>query len=178
WTYVSLERQSQLYVYRSAGDAIETTAAFVRETLSDPKGKKPRQLAGTVHVHPDGGHVYVANRADHTVDDNGTKVYAGGENSIAVFAVDPATGEPTLVQHADTHSFHVRTFAFEPGGRLMVAASIKPLAVRTSKGVERVPAALSVFHVGRDGRLTFVRRYEVPTNGEVHYWMGIVALPD
>jgi 6-phosphogluconolactonase len=40
WTYVSLERQSKLHMYRSAGDAMEPTAAFVRETLADPKGIK------------------------------------------------------------------------------------------------------------------------------------------
>lgn len=178
WVYVSLERQSQLYMYRFAGDAIEPVAAYARETLADPKGIKPRQLAGPIHVHPDGRHVYLANRADWTVDHGGTKAFGGGENSIAVFAIDPGTGEPTLVQHAATHSIHVRTFAFEPDGRLMVAASIKPLAVRDSTGIHVVPAALSVFRVGSDGLLDFVRRYEVPTNGEIHYWMGIVGLPE
>jgi len=178
WTYVSLERQSQLYMYRSKGDAIESTAAYVRETLADPKGIKPRQLAGAIHVHPNGRYVYVMNRSDNATDHNDTKIFAGGENSIAVFALDELTGEPTLIQHADTDSIHVRTFAFDPEGQLMVAASIKPLAVRTSSGVEIVPAALSVFRVGADGLLRFVRRYEVPTNGAVHYWMGIVALPD
>lgn len=178
WTYVSLERQSQLYMYRSDGDAIESSARFVCETLADPKGIKPRQLAGAIHVHPKGHHVYVANRADGTVEHNGTRVFAGGENSIAVFAIDQDTGEPALVQHADTRNFHVRTFAFDPEGRLMVAASIKPLAVRTSRGVEVVPAALSVFRVGKDGLLDFVRSYDVQTDGEVHYWMGIVQLPE
>jgi 6-phosphogluconolactonase len=177
WVYVSLERQNQLYMYRLAGDAIEPVAAYVRETLADPKGINPRQLAGPIHVSPDGRHVYLANRADWTVDHGGTKAFGGGENSIAVFAIDPGTGEPTPIQHADTHSIHVRTFAFEPEGRLLVAASIKPLAVRDSTGIQIVPAALSVFRVGNDGRLDFVRRYEVPTNGEIHYWMGIIGLP-
>lgn len=178
WMYVSLERQSQLYMYRYAGNAIEPVAACVRETLANPKDVKPRQHAGTIHVHPGGRHVYLANRADWTVDHGGTKAFGGGENNIAVFAINPETGEPTLVQHADTHSFHVRTFAFDPSGKLMVAASIKPLSVRDSTGIQVVPAALSVFRVGSDGLLNFVRRYEVPTNGEIHYWMGIVGLPE
>lgn len=176
WMYVSLERQSQLCMYRFSGDAVEATAASVQETLADPKGIKPRQLAGAIHVHPDGRHVYVANRADWTVDHQGTPVFGGGENSIAVFAIDQDSGKPQLIQHADTHSIHVRTFAFDPTGRLMVAASIKPLAVRQSSGIETVPAALSVFRVGDDGTLNFIRRYAVPTNGEIHYWMGIVEL--
>lgn len=178
WTYVSLERQSQLHVYRADGDAIEPGAAYVRETLADPKGIKPRQLAGTVHVHPNGRFVYVANRADATVEYQGRKIFAGGENSIAVYAIDAESGEPTLIQHADTRSIHVRTFAFDPSGRLMVAASIKPLAVRGSSGIETIPAALSVFRVHENGTLEFVRRYAVDSAGEVHYWMGIVALPD
>lgn len=178
WMYVSLERQSLLYMYRFAGEAIEPVAAYVRETLIDPKGIKPRQHAGTIHVHPDGRHVYLANRADWTVDHGGTKAFGGGENNIAVYSIDSGTGEPTLIQHADTHSFHVRTFAFDPTGQLMVTASIKPLAVRDSTGIKVVPAALSVFRVGKDGRLDFVRRFEVPTNGEIHYWMGIIGLPE
>ena len=33
----------------------------------EANGKRHRQLAGTVHIHPAGTHVYVANRADGTV---------------------------------------------------------------------------------------------------------------
>jgi len=177
WIYASLERQSTLHVYRMTGDGIEAEPAFVREMLADRAHVKPRQHGGTVHVHPQGHVVYTANRADWTVDYQGHKVFGGGENSIAVFALDPATGEPTLVQHADTMSYHVRTFALDPTGRLMVAASIQPLAVREGDAVRTVPAALSVFRVAPDGRLTFVRKYDVETGGKIHYWMGIVALP-
>ena len=100
------------------------------DTLADRANEKPRQLAGTIHLHPSGRYVYVANRADHTVDFRGRKVFGGGENSIAVFAIDAVSGEPRLIQHADAHAYHVRTFAFDPSGRLMVAASIKPMALR------------------------------------------------
>ena len=130
WMYVSDERRSQLYMFRMPGDTLEPEAAFTRDTLADRANVKPRQVAGTIHVHPNGRTVYVANRADHVVDFEGKKVFGGGENSIAVYSIHPETGEPTLIQHADTHSFHVRTFAFDPSGQLMVAASIKPLSVR------------------------------------------------
>jgi 6-phosphogluconolactonase len=41
-----------------------------------------------------------------------------------------------------------------------------------------VPAALSVFRAGPDGKLEFVRKYDVDTTGgKTHYWMGIVGLP-
>ena len=107
---------------------------------------------------------------------NGTKVFGGGENSIAVYAIDPSTGEPNVVQHADTHSYHVRTFAFDPSGGVMVAASIKALPVREGSQVRIVPAALTVFRVGSDGKLDFVRKYDIETNGRTQYWMGIVGL--
>ncbi len=176
WVYVSLERQSQLHVYRMKDDKLEPDAAFVREMLADRANVKPRQNGGTVHVHPNGRFVYLANRADWEVDYQGRKVFGGGENSIAVYTINPATGEPALIQHADTHSYHVRTFALDPTGRLMVTASIKPLAVREGSNVVTVPAALSVFRVGADGKLDFARKYDVATNGKIHYWMGIVGL--
>lgn len=176
WLYVSDERRSQLYMFRMPDERIEAEPAYTRDTLADRANVKRRQLAGTIHLHPGGRYVYVANRADHTVDFNGAKVFGGGENSIAVYAIDPESGEPTLIQHADTRSFHVRTFAFDPGGRLMVAASIKPLAVREGSEVKTVPAALSVFRVGADGKLDFARKYDVETDGKTQYWMGIVGL--
>lgn len=176
WVYVSLERQSRLDMFRMHGDGLESKAAFSCDTLAEPRNVRPRQLAGTVHVHPNGRYVYVANRADWTVEYAGSKVFGGGENSIAVYAIDQTTGEPKLIQHADTHSLHVRTFAIDPSGRLMVTASIKPLAVREGDKVTTVPAALSVLRVGSDGKLEFVRKYDIETRGKIHYWMGMMGL--
>ena len=96
-------------------------------------------------------------------------MFGGGENSIAVYAIDQQSGEPTLIQHAATHSVHVRTFAIDPSARLMIAASIQPHAVREGSTVTPVPAALSVFRIGNDGKLAFVRKYDVATNGKTQY---------
>jgi 6-phosphogluconolactonase (cycloisomerase 2 family) len=176
WLYVSDERRSALYMFRTPDDRIEAQPAFTLDTLADRANIKPRQLAGTIHVHPSGRFVYVANRADHKIDFNGTKVFGGGENSIAVYAIDSVTGEPTLIQHVDTRSFHVRTFAIDPTGRLMVAASIKPIAVREGSEVKTAPAALTVFRVGGDGKLDFVRKYDIEAAGKTQYWMGLAGL--
>jgi len=176
WVYVSLEIQSLLHVYRWSGNRLEPAPAYVRDMLADRANVKPRQLGGTVHVHPNGRFVYLINRADWTIDYRGQKVFGGGENSIAVFAIDAQTGEPTLIQHADTHSFHVRTFAIDPSGRILVAASIQPLAKREGTSVVTVPATLSVFRVGDDGKLDFVRKYDVAPADKIHYWMGMVGL--
>jgi 6-phosphogluconolactonase (cycloisomerase 2 family) len=174
--YVSDEKRSQLYMFRMPGDRIESEAAYTCDTLRDRANAKPRQQPSTIHVHPNGRFVYIANRADHTVDFNGKKVFGGGENTITAFAIDSTTGEPKLIQHADTHSFHVRTFAFDPSGRLMVAASIKPMNVREGNDVTTVPARLSVFRCGPDGKLDFVRAYDVDAAGKTHYWMTVVGL--
>ena len=177
WVYISLEIQSVLNMFRMTGDTLEPQAAYVHDLLADRASVKPRQLAGTVHVHPTGKFVYFANRADGTTDYQGQQVFNGGENSIAVFAINQQTGEPTLIQHADTHNYHVRTFSFDPSGKIMVAASIKKMNVRAGDTVITVPAAMSVFRVGDDGRLTFVRRYDVERGDRTQYWVGMVGLP-
>jgi 6-phosphogluconolactonase len=46
-----------------------------------------------------------SDRASDMVEFNGQQVFAGGENSIAVIAIDPATGKPTLIQHATRPAF-------------------------------------------------------------------------
>jgi len=178
WVYVSLESQSMLHVFRMTGDGMEAQPAFVRDALADRANIKPKQVAGTIHVHPNGRVVYLANRSDYTVEHEGRKVSGGGENSIVAFSLDAATGEPTLLQHADSRCFHhVRTFALDPGGTMMVAASIKPMAVREGDKVVVKPAAMSVFRVGGDGRLDFVRQYDVETGpGQTQYWMGVLGL--
>ncbi len=176
WVYVSLERQDKLYMYRMQGDSIESEAAYKRDTLMDPANVKPRQLAGTIHVHPNGRFVYLINRSDSTVEYKGKKVFGGGDNSIAVYTIDQATGEPTLIQHADTHNYHSRTFAIDPSGRMMVVASNTPTDIRSGDEIVTVPATLSVMKVGNDGKLEFVRKYDVETNGKIHYWMGMFGL--
>jgi hypothetical protein len=160
------------------GDGIESGPAYVRDALADRGNIRPKQVAGTIHVHPNGRVVYIANRSDYTVDHQGRKVFGGGENTIAAFSLDATTGEPTLLQHADSRCHHhVRTFALDPAGCMMVAASIKPMAVRDGNEVRTEPAAMSVFRVGDDGKLDFVRKYDVETGaGKTQYWMGIVGL--
>lgn len=175
WVYVSLERQNKLQMYERDDDGVGPAPRFEKDLLAQPREVHPRQLGGTVHVHPTGRYVYAANRADNTADFEGTPVFAGGENSIAAYAIDEASGEPGLIQHADPQAFHVRTFAIEPGGRLLVAASIMPMHVRDDNGMRLVPAALTVFRIGEDGRLAYMRKYDVATNGKHQFWTGIVA---
>lgn len=178
WLYVSDERTNRLYMFRFEDDVLEGEPAFTCSTLAAPGNVRPRQIGGPIHIHPDGHTVYVANRADGTVEHGAAQVFRGGENNIAVFAIDPITGEPRIAQHADVQAFHVRTFACDPSGKLLVSASIKALDTLEGDQVRRVPAALSVFRIEADGRLAFVRKYDVQTSGsQLHYWMGMVRLP-
>jgi 6-phosphogluconolactonase (cycloisomerase 2 family) len=170
WIYVSLERQNALAMFPGI---TARSPAFQENTLQQPDNIRGHQLVGTVHVHPNGRFVYVANRASSTVEKDGRKVFAGGENSIAVFAIDPASGRPQPIQHVDTHGIHCRTFHIDPTGRLMVCAHI--MGLQLADGSE-VPPRLTLFRIGDDGRLTFARSYDIETNGRFMWWMGMVAL--
>src|SRR5207244_387290 len=88
WVYVSRERENKLDVYRLDGERLSTIPLFVKDTLGEPGNIGGRQAAGTVHVHPNGRFVYVANRASATVPFEGQQVFQGGENTIAVYAVN------------------------------------------------------------------------------------------
>jgi 6-phosphogluconolactonase len=167
WVFVSIERQNKLYVYaRDASTGLARAPMFVKDTLADPK-PRVRQAAGAIHVHPSGKFVYLTNRASDLVELNGTKAFPGGENNVAVFAIDQASSEPTLIQNADGQAIELRTFGIEPSGRMLVAASIKPVAVRDAGGIKTVPAKLCVFHIGSDGKLELKRQYDVDTGGMV-----------
>jgi len=59
-----------------------------------------------VEVHPSGKFLYASNR---------------GHDSIAVFAIDPAKGTLTVVEHASTQGKTPRNFAIDPTGTLLFA---------------------------------------------------------
>lgn len=151
WVYVSLERQNAVDMFELANGALSATPRFRKSSLGRPVGQH-RQAVGTVHVHPNGRTVYVANRSSH----------ADGENSLAVYTIDQATGEPNLIQHVDTHGVHPRTFHIDPSGRLMAVAHI-------------MGAELSLFRIAEDGRLAFARSYHVDVGERTMWWMGMVA---
>jgi hypothetical protein len=51
------------------------------------------------------------------------------------------------------------------------------LPVRNATSVSAVPASLAAFRVRGDGKLDFVRKYDVAVGGRNMFWMGITALP-
>lgn len=177
WVFVSIERQSRLYVYRlDPATGLSRDPLFVKQTLSDP-GSKAHQAAGAIHVHPNGRFVYVTNRASATTEFEGKRVFAGGENSVAVFAIDQSTGEPKLVQNAEGHGNQLRTFGIDPSGRLLVAASTMPMPMREGDKIVTQTAGLSVFRIGDDGKLDFARKYDVDASAKTQqFWAGMVDI--
>jgi 6-phosphogluconolactonase len=176
WVYVSLERQNRLDTFAFHDATLLAVPVFQKGTLAEPGNIRGRQAAGTVHVHPNGRFVYVANRASSTTEIAGERVFAGGENTLAVYRVDPVTGEPTAIQHVDTTGIHCRTFHIDPSGRLLVAAHIMELPVKDGADLRIVPASLALFRIGDDGRLDFVRKYDVDVGDRQMFWMGMVGL--
>jgi 6-phosphogluconolactonase len=176
WMYVSIETQNKMYMYRMDGGKINPDIAFRAETLAEPGNIRARQAAGTVHVHPNGRFLYGANRAQHTIDVEGKKVFKGGENSIVVYSIDQTTGQPTPIQHIETRAIHPRTFHIDPSGRMLVAQHNLPVNVRDGKEIRVAPAGLSVFRIADDGKLTFVRKYDIDVGDKIMFWMGMVPL--
>jgi 6-phosphogluconolactonase (cycloisomerase 2 family) len=169
WVFLSLERQTQLQVYHMTKDgSLDALPLFTKDSVPNPAKKAPIQNSGTLHVHPNGKFLYQATRSAGS-DASGKAILGGGENSIAVWALNPQTGEPTLLQNADTHGAEPRTFALDPSARMLV--------VGNQTAVTGVPASLAAFRVRADGKLDFVRKYGVDTSGGSLFWMGIVPLP-
>jgi 6-phosphogluconolactonase len=178
FVFITLERQNKLQVYRKLnGPTLSPTPLFSKETLADPS-RLAGQATSTIHAHPNGRFLYVGNRGSRTIDFQGKRVLGGGENSIAVYSIHPETGEPTLIQNADTRGAHPRTFAIDPSGRILVVANMQQVLVRDGKKVRPLPATLAVFRIGSDGKLEFVRKYDQDTSGgRSLFWTGMVALP-
>lgn len=175
WLFLSVERQSELHVYKLNEDGtLPRDAMFIKNALADRANHAPTQMAGAIHIHPNGRYVYMTNRNSGTEEIGGRKVFKGGENNVAVFSIDPATGEPTLVQNIEARTIHLRTFSIDPSGRLLIAASILPMALRDGS---TMPAALVVYRIGSDGKLTFARKVDVDTGRFMQFWTGIVTLP-
>jgi 6-phosphogluconolactonase (cycloisomerase 2 family) len=176
WMYVSIETQNKMYMYRMENGRIVPEIAYRAETLAEPNNIRARQAASTVHVHPNGRFLYGANRAEATVEFQGQQVFKGGENSIVVYAIDQNTGEPKPIQHNQTRKIHPRTFHIDPSGRVLVAQHNLPVNVRDGDAVKTVPAGMSVFRIGDDGRLTFARTYDIDVGNKTMFWMGMVPL--
>jgi 6-phosphogluconolactonase (cycloisomerase 2 family) len=175
--YLAVERQNQLQVYEKRGNfALEPLPKYTKNTLADPVNNSeaifPAQMVGPIQISRDGRFIYIGNRNNGQA---GTPpVFLGGENNVAVFAVNKATGEPTLIQNADTRGFVPRTLSFNKTGKILVAANSSARSVRNADGtITAIPTSLAVFRIHADGTLEYVRKYD-SAGGT---WAGFLGAP-
>jgi 6-phosphogluconolactonase (cycloisomerase 2 family) len=162
WAFLTLEAQNRLEVFGVNNGTLTSEPLFNKSTLADGTGVKAGQTASTLHVHPNGQFVYVANRGSA----------AGGTNNIGVFRINQQTGEPSLIQNVDTHGFTPRTFSVDPGGRMLIVGN----QTTQSAAGNTVPANLAVFRIRADGMLDFVQRYDLAIGRKPLWWTGLVPL--
>ena len=91
--------------------AYDADAGRLRElqTISTlPGGVKAKNITAEVQVHPSGKFLYGSNR---------------GHDSIAVFAIDQASGKLTPIGHQSTQGKTPRNFGIDPSGTYLIAAN-------------------------------------------------------
>jgi 6-phosphogluconolactonase (cycloisomerase 2 family) len=167
WVFLTLEAQNRLEVFGITKGTLTTAPLFDKPTLADGTGVKAGQTASSIHLHPNGQFVYVANRG---------ALASGGTNNIAVFRINQQTGEPSLIQNIDTHGSTPRTFSIDPSGRMLVVGNQTTTAVAG----RMVPANLAVFRIrtnGMPGMLDFVQTYDLAVGRKPLWWTGLVSLP-
>jgi hypothetical protein len=68
----------------------------------------------------------------------------------------------------------LRTFSVDPSGKLLIAATLWPMAMRDGT---TQPAAIVLYRVGNDGKLTFARKYDIDASEKKQqFWAGMVTL--
>ena len=106
FAYVINELGSSLTAF--CYDAPRGVLEEVQTVSSLPAGPVAGNSTAEVQVHPTGKFVYGSNR---------------GHDSIAVFAVDGATGQLKLVEHESTLGKAPRNFGVDPSGRFLLACN-------------------------------------------------------
>lgn len=104
--YVLNELDSTLGVY--AYDGERGSLDELQATPASPGGTSAANSPADVHVATSGRFLYSSNRGDDT---------------IAVFGIDPANGQVTAVQQVSTDGKTPRNFALDPTGKFLLAAN-------------------------------------------------------
>ena len=106
YVYVINELDSTLAAY--AYDDTRGTLDPIQTVSTLPEGFSGENSCADVHVHPNGRFVYGSNR---------------GHDSLAIFAIDEATGRLTALGHTSTQGRVPRNFAIDPTGTFAYAAN-------------------------------------------------------
>lgn len=126
YAYVINELDSTVTSFRY--DAANGTLQTLEVVSTLPADFGEENACAEIQVSPDGRYVYGSNR---------------GHDSIVVYAVDPATGKLSYVEHTSTRGGHPRHFSLSPDGDFLIA-------------VNRDSDNIVVFRVDREtGKLAF-----------------------
>ncbi|MGO9641750.1 MAG: lactonase family protein [Candidatus Acidiferrales bacterium] len=106
FAYVLNEMASKVTVF--AWDSTHGVLTEVQTISSLPAGFTGTSAAAEIRVHPTGRFLYCTNR---------------GDNSIAVFAVDAASGRLSLIEHVSTQGKMPRNFEFDPTGHWLLVSN-------------------------------------------------------
>lgn len=106
YAYVINEMTSTVTAFSYDSKAGTLTSLQTLSTL--PEGFKGNNSTAEVQVHPSGKFVYGSNR---------------GHNSIAIFRIDPKTGQLTPAGHQPTGGKTPRNFGIDPTGTFLLAAN-------------------------------------------------------
>ncbi len=106
FVYVINEMQSTLTTF--AFDSAKGMLKDLQSISTLPDGFSGQSFTAEVEVHSSGRYLYGSNR---------------GDDSIAVFSIDPASGKLTFVDRTPTEGKFPRNFAIDPTGNLLLAAN-------------------------------------------------------
>ena len=104
--YVTNELSSTVTAFRYDPETGSLTELQTVPAVSEPTSV--RNFPADIHLHPSGRFLYMSNR---------------GHNSIAVFAIDPASAKLTPVQLTSTEGDWPRNFAIDPSGEFLIVAN-------------------------------------------------------
>ena len=105
-------------------------------------------------------------------------------NLKALPETDTEQKNAKLTAIAETETTLQQLQANPPIGRVVVRipSNVKgwrntsaDVPVRDGDGIRTQPATLSTYHIGTDDKLSFVRAYDIETNGMTQWWSGFVA---
>ena len=106
FVYVNFELGNEVSVFQY--DSGKGVLNCIQTISTLPDGFTGENTTSEIQTTPDGRFLYVANR---------------GHNSLAVFAVDPATGKLTSLGHEPTRGNIPRHFRIDPTGSYLIAVN-------------------------------------------------------
>lgn len=104
--YVINELNATITAFSYDEDKGELSEIQTISTL--PNSYEDENACADIHISPDGKFLYGSNR---------------GHDSIVVYAIDPISGQLTLVEFASTIGKHPRNFAISPDGDFLLVAN-------------------------------------------------------